>query len=228
MSAFFEPPPPPPDEPQHSPAPWFAPPAGTLPGVAALELVLAHTDRVAIYIARLLGYPTGFGFDVMVIAAPAGQDEQLDMGAALFGHHRRGHHRQLDPLDPERLRLGVQFSDGQKATNIGTFDDTEDQPSGPVMHAVGGSGSDREYHQEQWVWPLPPPGRLSFVCEWPAAGIELTRHEIDAQDVLDAAGRAQTLFPDPSPGRGGAPPSVVSYGLSQVATSKPKRPDSSA
>ncbi len=198
-------------------------------GVVALELVLAHTERVAIYIARLLGYPTGFGFDVVMIAAAAGQDEQLDMGAALFGHHhRRGRHRQLDALDPERLRLGVQFSDGQKATNIGAFDYTQDEPSGPVMHAGGGGGGDREYHQEQWVWPLPPPGRLSFVCEWPAAGIELTRHEIDAQSILDAAGRAQTLFPDQSSGHGAPPPSVVSYGLSQIATSKPKSPDSTA
>jgi hypothetical protein len=69
---------------------------------------------------------------------------------------------------------------------------------------------------------------MSFVCEWPAAGIELTRHEIDAQNILDAAGRAQTLFPDRSSGSGGPRPSLVSHGLSQIATDKPKPPDSSA
>jgi hypothetical protein len=37
---------------------------------------------------------------------------------------------------------------------------------------------------------------LAFVCEWPAAGIPLTRHEIDAQLVLDAVSRAQQLFTD--------------------------------
>jgi hypothetical protein len=47
-----------------------------------------------------------------------------------------------------------------------------------------------------WVWPLPPAGRLALVCEWPAAGILLTRHEIDAQLILDAASRAQRLFAD--------------------------------
>ncbi len=148
-----------------------------------------------------------------------------DVGAALFGHHhrRRGRHQQLDALDPERLRLGVQFSDGQKATNIAGFDYTrlQDQPPGPVMHSGGGGGGDRDYRQEQWVWPLPPPGPLSFVCEWPAAGIELTRHEIDAQDILDAAGRARTLFPDQASGRGGARASAVVYGRSQIATGKP-------
>jgi hypothetical protein len=43
------------------------------------------------------------------------------------------------------------------------------------------------------VWPLPPPGPLVFACEWPAAGMALTRHEIDAQPILDAAGRTQVI-----------------------------------
>ena len=44
------------------------------------------------------------------------------------------------------------------------------------------------------MWPLPPAGHLAFVCEWPAAEIPLTRQEIDAQLVLDAASHAQALF----------------------------------
>jgi len=46
------------------------------------------------------------------------------------------------------------------------------------------------------MWPLPPPGPLSFVCEWPAAGIPLSRAQIDGQSIIDAAPRAQTIFPD--------------------------------
>ena len=46
------------------------------------------------------------------------------------------------------------------------------------------------------MWPLPPAGKLAFVCEWPVAGIPLSRHEIDAQLVLDAVSRAQQLFTD--------------------------------
>jgi hypothetical protein len=44
------------------------------------------------------------------------------------------------------------------------------------------------------VWPLPPPGTLTFGVEWLARGIDLTLHEIDAALVRDAAGRARTLF----------------------------------
>jgi hypothetical protein len=35
-----------------------------------------------------------------------------------------------------------------------------------------------------------------LVCEWPAMGIPLTRSELDAQPILDAATRAQVIFSD--------------------------------
>jgi hypothetical protein len=66
-----------------------------------------------------------------------------------------------------------------------------------VLSPRGGSGSgDGNCRQSIWVWPLPPAGKLAFVCEWPTAGIPLTRHEIDAQLVLDAVSRAEQLFTD--------------------------------
>ena len=47
-----------------------------------------------------------------------------------------------------------------------------------------------------------PPGPLAFVCEWPARGIALSRAEVDANLVPDAAKHAETLWP-PQPSRGG-------------------------
>jgi hypothetical protein len=46
------------------------------------------------------------------------------------------------------------------------------------------------------VWPLPPAGPLAFVCEWPGRGIAESRMEPDARLILEAAGRAVTLWPD--------------------------------
>ena len=93
-------------------------------------------------------------------------------------------------MPDDLLRVGVQFSDGRKATNTGGFPhrppDFEIPPLGPVMHGGGGGGGERHWHQSQWVWPLPPGGPLAFVCQWPAAGIPLTRRELDAQLIFDA------------------------------------------
>ncbi|MGO8906438.1 MAG: hypothetical protein ACLQMH_12565 [Solirubrobacteraceae bacterium] len=62
------------------------------------------------------------------------------------------------------------------------------------MRTGGGGGDGRNWKQTIWIWPLPPPGRLTFVCQSPAAGIELTRREVEAQLVLEAATRAQVIF----------------------------------
>jgi hypothetical protein len=40
------------------------------------------------------------------------------------------------------------------------------------------------------------PGRMEFVCEWPAAGLPLTRTELDAAAIIAAAPRAQVAFVD--------------------------------
>ncbi len=187
----------------------------------ALELVLAQTEKVAVYVLTLLSYPTGFEFDVLTIAADPWNDELDPM---MFGPHRHYALRrggQEEGIPPELLRIGVQFADGSKATNTAGFHHDQEPPPGPVMHPAGGGGGGGNWHQTQWVWPLPPPGPLSFVCEWPAAGIALTHSEIDAQTILNAASRAQALFPDQQPAQS-SPGSGWTSSTIQSTASKPK------
>lgn len=176
--------------------PWFSAPSGTPPGVVALELVMARNERVAVCVTRLGAYPSGFELDLVTMGA--GEGDELD--PLLFGG-RRMHARVRSGeqgIPPEMLRFGVEFADGAKATNTsaGRFRDLHEEPTGPVLNTGGGGGGGGNWRQSLWVWPLPPPGPLTFVCEWPAAGINLTRHEIDAQLVLDAATRAEVIFSD--------------------------------
>jgi hypothetical protein len=117
---FFEPPPPPPPEPEPDPPPtppWVSAPRGMLPGVVALDLVVARTDRVAVCVTRLAAYPTGFEFELRTVSAPGQRDLELD--PLLFGPHRhRARRAGADQsLLDDVLRFGVQFSDGGKATN---------------------------------------------------------------------------------------------------------------
>jgi len=55
--------------------PWFGAPRSTLPGVVAVERILAQTDKVAVCVTRLAAYPTGFEFDVLTMSA----DDQDDL-----------------------------------------------------------------------------------------------------------------------------------------------------
>jgi hypothetical protein len=168
-----------------------------LPGIVGLELVLARTPTVAVCVSLVGAHASGFELDVLVLSDP-GADEDVD---PFFMQRRRG------PRDTDEgsLRFGVQFADGRKATNIGSPRPPrrDEQPEGPVLTPRGGGGGGTRWSQQFWVWPLPPPGSLALVCEWPALSIPLTRHEIDAQSILDAAGRAQEIFASGSGGGGG-------------------------
>ncbi|HLH66765.1 MAG TPA: hypothetical protein VKV27_13790 [Solirubrobacteraceae bacterium] len=198
MDDFFSPPPPAPTEPRarHRPPVWSGPPHGTLPGVVPLELVLARSDRAAVCVSRLCAYPTGLGLDLLVFTADEDEDDEL-LDPLLFGpRHHRARGRAGKGLPDEMLRFGVQFSDGRRATNIGARGGVrpDGEPTGPVLSQGGGGGGGGRWHQSLFLWPLPPPGPLLLACEWPAAGIPLTGHELDSAPVHDAARRAQTIF----------------------------------
>jgi len=215
VNGFFEPLPPLPDEAEerHRPPPWFGPPPGTLPGVVAIERVVARTEKAAVCVMRVGAYPTGFELD-LVTMTPSEHDA---LDPLLFGPPHRRPGTQHDGLPPEMLRFGVQFADGGKATNIAGFPsgDPAVPPAGPVMVPGGGGGGAGRWHQSLWVWPLPPRGPVLLVCEWPAAAIALTHCEIDSGLIIDAAARAQVVFFDdrpPEPPAGAGPPPVSHSG----------------
>ena len=205
VSEFFEPPPPvEPDQQRYRRPPWAGPPPGTLPAVIPLERILARTEKVAVCVTRLAVYPTGFELDLLTMSAA----EDSDVDPLLFGAHHLHRRSQTGGIPPEMLRFGVQFADGSKATNTTGF---HRPPSGPIMHPGAGGGGGGSWRQTLWVWPLPPGGPLILACEWPALDIALTRCEIDAKPILEAANQAQVVFSDehlPAPGfeftRGGA------------------------
>ncbi|BAL89468.1 hypothetical protein AMIS_42480 [Actinoplanes missouriensis 431] len=179
--SFFDDFPPPPPEPEHEeppPPPWERP-ATMLGGGVAEQFLLARGDDAAVGVSGLIAYPNGFGFDLVI----ALRDE--DRQGRVF---RRGFEQDYGP---EFLRLGVRFADGRVATNAGW--PPEGEGAGPVLMRQSGGGGSRRYEMNHWVWPLPPPGPLMFVCSWPAHGIAEARVTVAAEPIIAAAGRAISL-----------------------------------
>jgi hypothetical protein len=199
MSGFFEPPLPSEPEierrPQHQP--WHGPPRNVMGGSVPERLILARTDRAALTIESLTAFETGFAFALVVRGRPSEDewDDTWDPFAARHWARRRGRERSKE-IDPELLLFGIQFSDGSKATNLGYQLHEDESPIPPVLFEQGGGGGGTEWRQDYWVWPLPPSGPVAFVCEWPARGITLSRVEIDAERIRDAAALAETLWPE--------------------------------
>jgi hypothetical protein len=186
-------------EPPTPPQPVWLKPEAVLPSAVAAEVLVAHTDAAAVAVNGLRAFPNGFEFNLTVVL------RHEDRGERLFSPGRQHHVRTGQPLAPEFLRLGLQFSDGSVVSNLGPhpFTSHEAEPAGPILLPSGGGGGGRHYDMRHWVWPLPPDGPVIFVCQWPALGIEESRGEVDARLILDAAERSIQLWPDEPQTSGG-------------------------
>jgi hypothetical protein len=68
--------------------------------------------------------------------------------------------------------------------------------TGVTLNPGGFGGGLRHRNWSYWISPLPPAGPVTFVCEWAAAGIPETQVSLDAQLIVDAAGRSVQLWPE--------------------------------
>jgi hypothetical protein len=162
-------------------------PSGQVPTPMAIRLMLARTSQVAVAVVGVWAFTAGF--DLQVTAEL--KDEVPGESAASFLAGLDD-----EPLDEEFCRLGIQFSTGEKAANTQLWATGEGSSdvAGPIMKVRAGGGGLLSRDWRYWVSPLPPPGPLAFVCEWPAFGIPESRTEIDAQPILDAAGQSIVLW----------------------------------
>jgi hypothetical protein len=60
------------------------------------------------------------------------------------------------------------------------------EPTGVAVTVLWACGTHRG-DSRWWTWPLPPPGRLDFIC---LLGAVETRVSVDARLILDAARRS--------------------------------------
>ena len=197
MSDFFTPPPRQEPERDYEQPAWIGPPANELGVAVPQRVLLARTDDVAVALLDVVAFSTGLEFAVEVRLRE--YDERSDP----FGFHLRHTLREGDAIPDEIFRFGFELADGGKATNIGQFPG-QDPPAGPVLMQRGGGGGGRSWSFRYWLWPLPPPGPATVVVEWPSQGIELTRVELDAAPLLEAAALSEALWPGAEPSGGGS------------------------
>jgi hypothetical protein len=78
---------------------------------------------------------------------------------------------------------------------LGGQDDAPDPSTQIALTSGGGGGGALDTHQSYWVWPLPPPGRVTFACEWPKLEIAETQVAVEGDVIRGAAGRAERVWP---------------------------------
>jgi hypothetical protein len=164
---------------------WFAPAEDVRPAVIAVDRELVRSDRAVVVLTDVRGYLNGLALR-LAIWGRGEDDSRGDLPRGLF---REG------AVDEHTFRFGVEFADGRRATNLVVPRAADgEEPAGPVLMLHGGGGAYRQTEIDYWLWPLPPPGRMRVVCEWPAYGIAETSVELDATELVDAASRARPVW----------------------------------
>lgn len=177
---FPQPPPRPEPEPRRR-QPWEGPPRGVIGGWVPWHIVLARSDRAFAVLRDFEAFPSGLNFELVTYYKE--DDPTRPMGRR---HRMR---------DPEAFRLGVRFSDGRKAAST-EWPRREDDgdPALPVLHPGGGGGGGGKWEMSYWLWPLPPPGPLTWVASWAEVGSAETAVEVDASVLEEAAASAEQLW----------------------------------
>jgi hypothetical protein len=159
--------------------PW-EPPVDEFPCALPIgPLGVARTEEVAVAVIGVWAFKAGFEFWMSA----------------------RFHHAQPpisgDMAPHESVHIGLQFSDGRKVANFSCGPaQAPGTESGVVLWPVGFGGGRRYRSWSYWVWPMPPPGPMTFVYEWVAAGIGEVRASLDARVILDATAGSVRLWPE--------------------------------
>lgn len=193
------------DDPDSPPEPqrptWFAPPEAELGVAVPLSRTIAQSEAGVVAVSHAVAYSTGVVFDFAARARGLTRSQ-----ANLLFHEQ--HVFEEEDLPDSLLRIGFEFSDGRRTSNLGGWrahrrlmkgDAEPDEPL-LVPHAGGGGNAQEGQVSLQpgyWLWPLPPSGPLRISCEWPVVQIELTTIEIDGAALVEAASQSIDLWLPP-------------------------------
>lgn len=168
----------------------MSPPENEIPVAVPLNAVLGSTGEAAIALMGLRVYTTGIAFDLAVRVRSWPDDDHRGLSELVFEHGRRG----------GRLLVGVELSDGRRASNVGRRG-VERDPSAIVFRPAGGGGGQLAVDQSWWLSPVPPEGPVRFFCSCAPLKIAETSVELDGTAMARAAGNVVTLWPWVSPDR---------------------------
>lgn len=212
MDFFPDPPAPPQEEPDPQPQPvWSGAPEDVIPGVVPVELVLGRSDTTVVFLTGIQAFPSGLAMTLGVRVRGRTHARRRELNSEVFDGPYP--HDMDAAWRAGRLKWGFELADGRRVTNIDppawseqpnqdhhrahSPDDWKWEPDHPVLTGGGGGGGPRSVDRDYWMWPLPPPGRLRVVCQWLDEGIDQSVVDLDAQPFLDAADRAQSVWPMP-------------------------------
>ncbi len=169
--------------PRGVPTPW-EPSADMLPGFPHLTVELATNHVIA---ARLYGFrvwPQFFQFTLFMLTKPnlAAADTQIYENPVFAPAHLRG-----DEFAGDRIfELQVRFGDGTQGSSIDFASAAPADHSKIRVILAGGGSVNGQLNYDFIVWPLPPPGPVTFRYSWGYYDMPAGEASVDAAAITAA------------------------------------------
>jgi hypothetical protein len=146
--------------------------------LVAIRTIVARSEALQVAVINLIAFSTGFAFEVLVRASGLQEGEEVAYESEYF----------QGGSPDEVFRFGLEHADGRRMNNLY-------RPLGTGSRAYGLAIQGREAEAKGlgykvWSWPLPPGEELTFGCEWPAMGLELTFASLPARSIRTAGLRS--------------------------------------
>jgi len=173
--------------------PWEFPPRDWIGGWLNWRLDLIDRSELHVSVGEFRACPDGLQFTLRVRVAP----DVIDTAARPGGLGRPGWFLGAE----DDGRLGVLFADGRKAATGSARPSDRPPRSISLLSSMLTTEGRDQLATRCWLWPLPPPGPLTFVAEWPSAGVLDHRSslEIDDAELERAVNTAKAVVQHLSP-----------------------------
>jgi hypothetical protein len=160
---------------------WHLPPINEMPAAVCERVMLAQQDDVSVFLSRVDVYSTGIDFDLVALL----RGDQSGVDVMLWGSH-------TEPAD--RSVLAVSYADGRRVSSDDAWEHAEAPTSALHLAVERASGGPPRASMHYFLWPLPPPGPITFRFLWPGQEIVEQTTTIEAAVILDAAARVCQLW----------------------------------
>jgi hypothetical protein len=162
-------------------------PTGWIGGWVPWHLELLRSRDCLAVLTDVEAFPTGVSFSLVFRIRP-GVNRELGPGPQrplMMGFH-----------SSDGPRFGIGLADGQKVV-LGRLSNLDgDEPRSPHLISSGGGGNRDEWRMKTWLWPLPPPGLMTFVMSWPKLEIPEAAASKDSNELIEAAAYAKQIWVD--------------------------------
>lgn len=167
--------------------PWRRPETEFPALVPVGTLHFTRTEPSEVAVTAVLAYSNGFEFFVTRLLRPDGPGFGHGRGPTPPGLRKDG------PAVHQLMTVGLEFADGSQVIGNVPSPPGNEEPPGRILDFGGGVGTAHRSDSRWWTWPLPPSGRMDFICRLDAAE---TRVSMEAQLILDASRRSMHVWPN--------------------------------